>query len=100
MARKKQQDVKKKRNSAGQFCKVYVNVIRELYHDYRTATAGILLLSLILVNADFIELKLLKKRLSENWHPFAMNTMNPMLSMKKLIWPGRPETSIPMPFTV
>lgn len=60
MARKKQQDVKKKRKSAGQFCKVYMNVIRELYHDYKTATAGILLLSLILVNADFVELKLLE----------------------------------------
>lgn len=60
MARNKQQDVKKKRKSPGQFCKVYVNVIRELYHDYRTTTAGILLLSLILVNADFIELKLLE----------------------------------------
>ncbi|HBA48492.1 MAG TPA: hypothetical protein DCZ91_11980, partial [Lachnospiraceae bacterium] len=58
MTKKKQQNVKKK--SPGQFCKVYVNVIRELYHDYRTATAGILLLSLILVNADFIELKLLE----------------------------------------
>ena len=57
---KKKQDVNQNRKSVSRFCSVYGNVIRELYHDDKAATAGILLLSLILVNADFIELKLLE----------------------------------------
>ena len=48
------------RKSAGQFCKVYKNVICELYCSYKLATAGILILSLITLSADFIELKLLE----------------------------------------
>lgn len=57
---KKKQGTEKKRKSASQFCKVYVNVIRELYRDYKFATSGILLLSLLLLSANFIELKLLE----------------------------------------
>lgn len=56
----KKQNNPKIRKTAGQFCRVYVDVIQELYHDYRLATAGILFLSLVVLSADFIELRLLE----------------------------------------
>lgn len=49
-----------KKGAVAQFFKVYVNIILELYREYRLMTIGILLLSMVTLGVGFIELKFLE----------------------------------------
>ena len=51
---------KREKGIVSQFCKVHIKIIRELYGEYKLATTGILILSLIILSTEFIELKLLE----------------------------------------
>lgn len=51
---------KREKGTVVQFCKVHGKIILELYREYKLPTTGILLLSMIILSAEFLELKFLE----------------------------------------